>query len=117
MKQKVDISVLREGKQVNVDYCRMLTAQVTYKEIHSALKKINNLTAPRMDGYGAQFYKAAWPIIKKDIMVAIQYFFVNKRMYKVVNSTLVIMIPKNVNACMMKDYRPISCCTILYKLI
>lgn len=50
-------------------------------------------------------------------MIVIQDLFVNKRMYKAVNNTLVIIIPKSGNACMVEDYSPFSYCTILYNLI
>lgn len=36
---------------------------------------------------------------------------------KGVNSTIRALIPKNEEGKMMKDYRPISCCNVLYKAI
>lgn len=71
MKQNIDIEVLRDGKQVSGDHCRMLTTKVTEEEVNNALKKISDITAPGIDGYGAKFYKACWHIIRKDSMEAI----------------------------------------------
>lgn len=38
-------------------------------------------------------------------------------MYNAINNTQVTFIPKNPNAIMIKDYMPISYCTIIYKII
>lgn len=38
-------------------------------------------------------------------------------MFKAVNCMLVTIIPKTDNATMVKDFRPISCFSILYKII
>lgn len=45
------------------------------------------------------------------------YLFAWGRLYKTVNNTLVTIIPKSNFACIVKDFRTISCCTIVYKLI
>lgn len=37
--------------------------------------------------------------------------------YSAINKNLVIIIPKSTNANMIKDYRHISCCTTIYKII
>lgn len=87
------------------------------KIVTSALKGISDNTAPGIDGYGAKFFKSTWDIIKKDTLNAIREFFEKERMFKAINNTLVTLIPKTPNASMIKDYRPISCCTTLYKII
>jgi hypothetical protein len=38
-------------------------------------------------------------------------------MYSAVNSTLVTLIPKHSAAKTIKEYRPISCCTTIFKVI
>lgn len=50
-------------------------------------------------------------------MVAIQSFFKTGFLPKGVNSTILALIPKKKEALVMKDYRPISCCNVLYKII
>lgn len=49
--------------------------------------------------------------------MAVQSFFIKGFLPKGLNSTILALIPKKEEARMMKDYRPISCCNVLYKVI
>ena len=49
--------------------------------------------------------------------MAIQSFFEKGLLPKGVNTTILALIPKITGAKMMKDYRPISCPNVLYKVI
>lgn len=69
------------------------------------------------DGYTVEFFKGAWSLIGKDVTKSIQSFFIYGFLPKGLNSTIVALIPKKSTAKEMKDYRPISCCNILYKAI
>lgn len=73
--------------------------------------------APGPDGFLAEFYRASWPIIKQDFVVAVQSFFMYGLLPRGVNATILTLIPKHDNAKEIKNYRPISCCNILYKVI
>lgn len=78
---------------------------------------IDNDKAPGLDGFGACFFKKAWHIIKQDVIATVQDFFRNNRMYRAVNCSSVTLIPKHKGAKEIKDYRPIACCSTLYKII
>lgn len=69
------------------------------------------------DGYPCEFFKTTWSIIVKDFTAAIQsvyrYGFLPKR----VNSTILALIPKKIDSLEMRDYRPIACCNVLYKVV
>lgn len=56
-------------------------------------------------------------MIGHDFTVAIQSFFLKGFLPKGINSTILALIPKKTDATEMKDYRPISCCNVLYKII
>lgn len=73
--------------------------------------------SPGPDGYISEFFKETWEVIGEDVVVAIQSFFVKGFLPKGVNSTILALIPKKEESKMMKDYRPISCCNVLYKAI
>ena len=73
--------------------------------------------APGPDGYPVEFYKVAWPVIRKYFITAVQSFFLYGFLPKGVNATILTPIPKIQGAETMKDFRPISCCIILYKVV
>lgn len=50
-------------------------------------------------------------------MRAVQDFFKEGRLLREVNHTFVTLIPKIEGAKELRDFRPISCCNLIYKLI
>lgn len=44
-------------------------------------------------------------------------FFVKEKMHKAINNTPVTLIPKKLEEKMVRDYRPISSCLIIYNVI
>ncbi|KAJ9535821.1 hypothetical protein OSB04_un001032 [Centaurea solstitialis] len=86
-------------------------------EIKNAIFSIGNDKAPGSDGFSSKFFKDAWEVIGKDVTIAIHNFFYTARLTKEINHTLLCLIPKVPNASCVSDYRPISCCTVLYKCI
>ncbi|KAJ9535927.1 hypothetical protein OSB04_un000907 [Centaurea solstitialis] len=78
---------------------------------------IGNEKAPGSDGYSARFFKAAWSVVGGDVTTAIHNFFYRSKLDKELNHTLLCLLPKSPNATSVSDFRPISCCTVLYKCI
>ena len=95
----------------------MLTRTVTTEEVKKILFSMAADKSPRPYGYTSEFFKAAWNIIGEDFIKAIQAFFDKGFLPKGINSTIMALIPKNNDAATMKDYRPISCCNVIYKVI
>ncbi|PNX74719.1 ribonuclease H, partial [Trifolium pratense] len=111
------ITAMREGPQLSNEQREKLVIPITDKEIEDALQSIGDLKSPGIDGYGAYFFKKAWNIVKTDVLRAAHDFFENGRLYKAANCTLVTLIPKTNEAKRIKEYRPISCCITIYKII
>ncbi|KAG7556378.1 Endonuclease/exonuclease/phosphatase superfamily [Arabidopsis suecica] len=95
----------------------VLVSQVTEEEIRTVLFKMPVNKAPGPDGYTVEFFKQAWSIVGNDFVTAIQSFFLMGFLPKGVNTTILALIPKKNEATEMKDYRPISCCNVMYKVI
>lgn len=63
------------------------------------------------------FYKKSWNITGSLIVLAVQEFQATGRLLGQVNTTAVTLMPKVPNPSFISEYRPISCCNVLYKLI
>ncbi|KAH0698461.1 hypothetical protein KY284_012676 [Solanum tuberosum] len=94
-----------------------LCAEVTKEEIYTALQLIGDDKAPGIDGYNAFFFKKTWPIIQSDIIAAITNFLNNSKLYKPVNCAIVSLVPKVSKPVTVKEFRPIACCSVIYKII
>ncbi|XP_056691836.1 uncharacterized protein [Spinacia oleracea] len=103
----VDVGVVRNGKQLSA----------TDAEIDAAIKGIDINKAPGLDGFNSLFFLKAWEIVKADVYEAVREFFRTGVMLKQVNNTSVTLVPKIQNASCVKDFRPIACCSVVYKII
>ncbi|KAL0444877.1 UNVERIFIED_CONTAM: Retrovirus-related Pol polyprotein from type-1 retrotransposable element R2 [Sesamum latifolium] len=87
------------------------------EEIKAAFFDIAEDKAPGPDGFSAGFFKAAWNVIGDELTTAVQDFFISGKMLKQVNATVLSLIPKVANPTTVADFRPISCCNVLYMAI
>lgn len=109
--------IMRNGPSLTHSQQLQLCVQVTKKEINAPLQAIGYDKAPGVDGYNAVFFKKAWPVIKQDVYGAVMEFFQENRFYKAVNCTSLTLLPKVEQPKGVREYRPIACCTVLYKII
>ncbi|GJR24572.1 hypothetical protein Tco_0973099 [Tanacetum coccineum] len=94
-----------------------MVREVTNKEVKDALFSMGDDKSPGPDGYTAAFFKEAWSIVEVDVSNAIREFFRNGTILKELNHTIIALIPKVKAPMRVNDYRPISCCNVLFKCI
>lgn len=94
-----------------------LVSLVTAQEIYEALLSLPNDKVLGLDGFTKEFYVATWKVIGQDFVTAIQSFFLFGFLPSGINATILSLIPKTENVEKMKDFRPIACCNLLYKVI
>nr|GEV88392.1 hypothetical protein [Tanacetum cinerariifolium] len=102
---------------LSIDVANHMVLAVTDQEIWDAIFSMGNDKAPGSDGYSVVFFKEAWDIIAQDVIKDIKEFFVSGVLLKELNHTIIALIPKVDTLMMINDYRPISCCNVLYKCI
>ncbi|GJT08973.1 hypothetical protein Tco_0843435 [Tanacetum coccineum] len=94
-----------------------MICSVSDKEIKDAVFLMENDKSPGPDGFTAAFFKEAWDIIDTDVINVIREFFVNGKLLKEINHTIIALIPKVASPARVNDFRPISCCNVLFKCI
>ncbi|GJR01111.1 hypothetical protein Tco_0524095 [Tanacetum coccineum] len=103
--------------RLNEDVALNMTGYVTRQEVKSALFFIGNDKAPGPDGYTVAFFKESWDIVADDFVDAVCEFFTNGKLLRELNHTIIALIPKVINPTRVTDYRPISCCNVMFKCI
>lgn len=104
-------------KLVTQDMNETLMKQVTEEEIKQAVFAMGALKAPGPDGLSGLFFQNHWGTIKKEVCVAVCYFFEAGVLPPGVNETTVALVPKVPLPESITQLRPISCCNFLYKII
>ena len=94
-----------------------LSKPVTAAEIKSVTFSIKGDKAPGPDGYTSYFSRTTWSIVGTNVVKAILYFFHSSSLLPAFNATSVTLVPKCPNPTCIKDFRPISCCSIVYRFI
>ncbi|XP_060969565.1 uncharacterized protein LOC115713553 [Cannabis sativa] len=94
-----------------------LEAPFTHTEIEKAFHQLPLDKAPGIDGFNSQFYKDNWSFLRNDVINAALSFLNGDGDIAPLNTTLITLIPKVKNPTVLTEYRPISLCSIVYKII
>ncbi|XP_022846184.1 uncharacterized protein LOC111368907 [Olea europaea var. sylvestris] len=113
----IELDILRNGPLVSLEQGSSLTWDISSQEIKEALFSIGDDKSPGLDGYASYFFKKAWRIVGDDVVEAIKEFFLSRSLLKQINHTIIALVPKSNHTPNVGDYRPLSCCNVIYKVI
>ncbi|CAN1136858.1 Transposon TX1 uncharacterized 149 kDa protein [Linum perenne] len=99
--------------QINDDLIRPIGDE----EIRVAAFDMRPNKSPGPDGFSGKFYRRYWNIIGPQVCHEIKRFFMEVRMPEGWNDTHIVIIPKIPNPEEISQFRPISCCNFIYKII
>jgi hypothetical protein len=108
----LDLYGARITDEMNTQLCKGFI-----KEISDALFQMGPLKALGLDGFLARFFQRHWEILKEDIIRAVQKNFSDGVMPPSISDTSIVLIPKGDNPEELNDFRPISLCNVIYKVI
>lgn len=94
-----------------------LTSIPSDDDIRSTFFAMPKNKAPGPDGFSAEFFWETWQIVGKDSIEAVKEFFQAGRLIRQFNTTAISLIPKLVGADMLTQFRPISLCSTVYKVM
>lgn len=86
-------------------------------EIFNTLKSMASGKSPGPDGFSVEFFLKSWDVVGSDLSSAINLFFINSFMPRRVNSAAIVLVPKVATASNISQFRPISCCNVIYKVV
>lgn len=104
-------------QQLKRSEAEALCIAVTTNEVKNVLFSFKPDKSPGPDGFNNFFFMKYWYVVGKDVVDAVIEFFENGSMLKQINNTIIALIPKIKNPTCLKDFRPISCCSTVYKII
>ncbi|KAA3475230.1 Retrovirus-related Pol polyprotein LINE-1 [Gossypium australe] len=90
-----------------------LEAAISNEEIKKALFDMAPLKAPGSDG----FHALQWDILGTDVCRWVKSVFEGNPIEPELNNTLIVLIPKKRSPEDFSHFRPISLCSVLYKLV
>ena len=92
-------------------------AVVTEKELLEVIHSFQKGKSPRPNGWPIEFYLGFFNLLGWDVLKVVEEYQVNGHIHETLNSTFIGLIPKSNNPSSFDDFRPISLCNCLYKII
>ncbi|WMV51457.1 hypothetical protein MTR67_044842 [Solanum verrucosum] len=107
----------REQVVLNEEDNLFLQSQFGEQEIKECVCDYAGEKAPGPDSFTMTFFIHCWDVVKVEVIAAIQNFHSQGYFEKSFNATFITLIPKKMGATELKDFRPISLITSVYKII
>lgn len=95
----------------------ILNTSFSTMEVIEAIKSLKSNSAPGPDGLTTHFYQHYWDTIENDILDFALNILNNDGNPNDINHTFISLIPKGNNPIFPSDFRPISLCNVLLKVI
>ncbi|GJW73434.1 RNA-directed DNA polymerase, eukaryota [Tanacetum coccineum] len=105
------------AQKAKIKWLEELESNVSKEELKRAVWECRVDKSPRPDGFSFGFYRHFWSTIENDVLEAVNHFLTHGDIPKGCNSSFIVLIPKVLNANMVKDFRPISLIGSIYKII
>ena len=96
---------------------QFLTKELTKEEVKKALKQMHPTKAPGPKCMSAIFFQKYWYIVGNDIICMVLNVLNSNMSMAEINRTNITLVPKTKNATKMTEFRPISLCNVVYKLV
>ena len=103
--------------RVSSDMNEDLIAEFKAEEVWYALKQMHPTKAPEPDDMSPIFYKHYWDIVGPEVVNCVLSSLNSGRMPCSLNETYLCLIPKVKSPQKITEFKPISLCNVVYKLI
>ena len=103
--------------KVTADMVETLSREFSAEEIKAALFQMGPTKALGPDGMNALFYQKFWHIVGNDVIAAVLDFLNFGIMLPKISYSHIVLIPKIKSLERITNYRPITLCNVIYKII
>ena len=104
-------------RMIPIEHSSLLSCPVNLGEIEISMKSFKKDRSPGPDGWLVEFYLFFFYFLKNELLSAVDITRVTGIITASLNSTFIALIPKKDNPQNFAEFRPISLCNLLYKLI
>jgi len=94
-----------------------LYRMVTEDELHEVLKYFKGDKSLGLDGWMVELFTHFFDVFKRDLLDMVEDSRVTRAIHQHINSTYISLIPKRCSPSSFSDYRSISLCNLIYKVI
>ena len=95
----------------------MLVGRFHEDEIKRVVWDCGSEKSPVPDGLNFKFIKEFWQLLKPDVILFLDEFYVNGIFPKGCNASFIALIPKVADPQNLNEYRPISLIGCMYKIV
>jgi hypothetical protein len=102
---------------VSADEAADLYKPVTLSELKDILLHFKTEKSTGPDGWTSEFFIFFFDLVGVDLLQMVEYSHIKGKIHGSLNSTFLVLIPKKNNSLSFNDYRLISLCNLIYKVI
>ncbi|XP_062114462.1 uncharacterized protein LOC133825549 [Humulus lupulus] len=115
-RKSVKRCIIREGPVLTQESILFLKEPFRKQDIKEAVFDIPGDKAPGPDGFSSSFFQHHWDLIGEEVSDAILSFLETGKILKEINNTTITLVPKLRCPENVSNFRPISCCNVIYKV-
>jgi hypothetical protein len=94
-----------------------ILAPINEKDVKLSLWSLKPFKAPGPDGLHPGFFQKCWHIVGESVVKEVSHIFSSGKMPEYLNKTLISLIPKCLGPETLNQFRPISLCNTVYKIV
>ena len=107
---------MKLGPTLTKEHTEKLMRDFTKEDVKAVVFSIPGNKSPGPDGFSSFFYQDNWSTIGDSVTKAVLEFLHTGHILKEINSTIITLVPKVKCPNTVKEFRPIACFNVTYKI-